>query len=179
MLEAGDWAPDVVLQSVDGDVRTTQLWAHKPVVLSFQRHFNCWCTRDQLSTLRVEHHRILAAGGEVVAVLMGTPQGTVEFCSERAIPYQCLADPSQDAYRAFHIPRAGPSKWLFGPRALGYYARQLRRGIGGGGAPPGQDIRQMPGTFVIDRSGKIRMAHYSRDVSDVVSVDDVLAALGA
>ena len=41
----------------------------------------------------------------------------------------------------------------------------------------GEDVMQMPGTFVIDTSGIIRYAHRNRDVTDNPSNDAVLAAL--
>jgi peroxiredoxin len=43
----------------------------------------------------------------------------------------------------------------------------------------GDDYRQMPGVFVIDRTGVIRYAHRNRDVSDNPPNDELLEALAA
>ena len=43
----------------------------------------------------------------------------------------------------------------------------------------GDDYRQMPGVFVIDRKGVIRYAHRNKDVADNPPNDELLDALGA
>jgi hypothetical protein len=40
---------------------------------------------------------------------------------------------------------------------------------------PRDDIMQMPGVFLIDTSGNIRFAHYSKDPSDNPSIETLLA----
>ncbi len=57
------------------------------------------------------------------------------------------------------------------------YARALLRRDVEVAKLSGDDYRQMPGTFVIDRSGVIRFAHRNRDVADNPPNGDVLAAL--
>jgi hypothetical protein len=43
--------------------------------------------------------------------------------------------------------------------------------------PPGGDIFQLGGTFVIGRDGLIKLAHAARDPSDLLSVDSIVAVL--
>ena len=42
---------------------------------------------------------------------------------------------------------------------------------------PGGDIFQMPGTFVIDRDGIIRLAYRGGDISDLPPMNTIFAAL--
>jgi peroxiredoxin len=109
---------------------------------------------------------------------MGSPAAAGEFCRERAVPFSCYADPDRSAYRAFALSIAGPARWA-SPRVLARGARLFRKGIAAGLPHPGQDIRQMPGTFVIARGGTIRLAYYNTDASDNPPVEKILGALGA
>lgn len=111
-------------------------------------------------------------------MFMGPPSRVGDFCAERRLPFDCLADPDRSAYRAFGLISAGPGRWLLNPRVIGGVVRLLRRGIAGGLPHPGQDVRQMPGTFVVGTGGTVRFAHYNADSSDNAPVDAVLGALG-
>lgn len=43
--------------------------------------------------------------------------------------------------------------------------------------PPGGDVFQLGGSFVIGPDGAIRLAHAARDPSDLLSIDALLAVL--
>lgn len=111
-------------------------------------------------------------------MFMGSPRQVGAFCAERRVPFDCLADPDRSAYRAFGLASAGPGRWLLNPRVIGGSLRLFRRGIAGGLPHPGQDVRQMPGTFVVAAGGTVRLAHYNTDSSDNAPVEAVLGALG-
>ena len=85
---------------------------------------------------------------------MGNAQQTAAFRKRHKLPFVCLADPGREAYQAFG-QIAGPRVWAGGIKAL------LRCG----GLPSG-DVRQMPGAFVIDRSGIVQFTHYPSTSAD-------------
>lgn len=114
----------------------------------------------------------------MVAVLQGGPHGAGEFCRQREVPFRCLADPDRGAYRAFGLQIGGPGKWA-SPRVLVRGAKLFRKGVAAGLPHPGQDVRQLPGTFVIGRGGIVRLAHYNEDASDNPPIELLLGALGA
>lgn len=95
-------------------------------------------------------------------VSMGNAKQTAAFRQRHKLPFVCLADPGREAYQAFGLGRgtigqiAGPRVWASGIKAL------LR---GGGGLPSG-DVRQMPGAFVIDRTGIVQFTHYPINSAD-------------
>ena len=123
--------------------------------------------------MRKDYQRLRDAGGELVVVAMGNVEQTDQFRRSFDAPFTFLADTEQTAYRAYGLARgtlgqiAGPSVWLPAIKAL---AR------GGAGKPVG-DVRQMPGSFVIDRQGIIRLAHYPTHQADRPRPDDILRAL--
>ena len=123
--------------------------------------------------MRKDYQRLRDAGGELVVVTMGNVEQTDHFRRSFDAPFTFLADSEQTAYRAYGLARgtlgqiAGPSVWLPALRAL---AR------GGSGKPVG-DVRQMPGSFVIDRQGIIRHAHYPAHQADRPQPDDIVRVL--
>jgi peroxiredoxin len=104
---------------------------------------------------------------------MGSPEQVAEFRRRLELPFTCLSDPERTAYQAYGLARgslkqiAGPKVWLKGLKAL------LRRGAG----RPAGDIMQMPGAFVIDTAGRLRLAHRSADSGDLPTVGELLSAV--
>ena len=123
--------------------------------------------------MRKDYERLRDAGGELVALTMGNVEQTDRFRRSFDAPFTLLADTEQTAYRAYGLARgtlgqiAGLSVWLPAIKAL---AR------GGAGKPVG-DVRQMPGSFVIDRQGIIRHAHYPIHQADRPRPDDIVRVL--
>ena len=123
--------------------------------------------------VRRDYDSLGDAGGELVVITMGDIEQTDQFRRSFDAPFTFLADTEQTAYRAYGLARgtlgqiAGPSVWLPAIKAL---AR------GGAGKPVG-DIRQMPGSFVIDRQGIIRYTHYPTHQADRPRPDDIIRVL--
>lgn len=123
--------------------------------------------------VRDEYERFTAAGGHVAAITMGQPEQSRKFREYYKLPFVLLSDPQQAAYRAYHVPRggllavAGPSMWAAGAQSL------LKRGVGQIIGDP----YQLPGSFVIDRAGKIAFAHYGRTSADVPSNEELIGAV--
>ena len=126
--------------------------------------------------LRDDRDRFEAAGASITLVGLGPHTRAALFCDDRHVPFECLSDPSQEAYRAYGLER-GTNRQLFGPQLLLRYARALLRRDVEAAKLSGDDYRQMSGVFVIDRSGLIRYAHRNRDVADNPPNDELLDAL--
>lgn len=177
-LRPGDVAPDVWLRRPSsGPLRAVELWRDRPVVIAFLRHFGCPFSTAWLARLRLEQARLLEARADVALVSMGSPAAVGRWQRERDLPFACFADPERIAYRAFGLAIGGPVAWI-GPRVVARGLALHRRGIGAGLPHPGQDVRQLGGSFVVARGGRIRLAHYARDATDTTDVDALLGTLG-
>ena len=109
----------------------------------------------------------------VAAVAQGSPIRTRQLCESHLVPFRCLADPDHEAYRAFGLER-GSIAQIMGPEVMLKTMRSFFRGNFG---PPGGDIFQLGGTFVIGTDGLIRLAHAARDPSDLAAMDTIFAHL--
>ncbi|MBX6765485.1 MAG: redoxin domain-containing protein [Rubrobacteraceae bacterium] len=113
-------------------------------------------------------------GARVVLVSMAAPPQTAEFCEKMDLSFECLCDPEQHAYRAFGLRRgdilevAGPRNWGSGIRAMLEGHRQ---------GPTAGDPMQLPGAFVFDASGRLRLAHYASASADNPPNEALLEAL--
>jgi len=128
--------------------------------------------------LRDDRERFQRAGAGITLIGLGPHTRAALFCDERHVPFECLSDPTQEAYRAYGLER-GTNLQLFGPQLILRYARALLTRDVEVAKATGDDYRQMPGTFVVDRSGTVRYAHRNRDVADNPPNDDVLDALAS
>jgi peroxiredoxin len=175
-----DRAPDVsLLDMAAREATLSDYWQTEPAVVVFLRYFGCPFCQSQVVRLRDERDRFQEVGGGIVLIGQGTPSDAVAFTHRMSQPFDCLVDPDRSAYRAYGLPRARPAQ-VVGPHTALPFLRAnlnretLQRGLHGG------KFMQMPGTFVVDTEGLIRMAHRNRHVADTPPnqrILDVLASL--
>lgn len=123
--------------------------------------------------MREAYARIQQAGGDAVLVSMDEPQRLHVFKEQLQLPYVCLSDPNQVGYRAFQCPRG--SAWsVIGPAIWWRAIKSLL--VFGLGRPHG-DVMQLPGSFVIDRAGTIRLAHRSQHSADWTTPAELVAVI--
>jgi len=175
--EAGDPAPDAELFDVAGrDRLLSGVWAAQPAVLVFLRYFGCPYCQAHVVRLRRDEDRIREAGATVVLIGQGEPRHAEQFAGTRPVPFTLLVDPDHRAYRAYGLG-TGDLTQIFAPSsAVPFLTNNLRaetrqRGLRGG------KFLQMPGTFVVDTSGIVRMAHRNRRIADSPSTNALLAGV--
>lgn len=113
-------------------------------------------------------------GGSIVAIFQYRAEPTRNFCRQRKVTFDCLGDPTRDAYREVGLDRYKPGSFV-GPHLAKGFVRAARKGSLPG-IPKG-DVAQAPGTFVVAPGGRVAFAHYNADSADNPPMDDVLSAL--
>jgi peroxiredoxin len=105
----------------------------------------------------------------VAAVAIGRPAHAARYCKS----ITCLADAEGDDYQTYGL-REGGLKELASPEVVAAGLRAAMKGhlpgIGTG------NTLMMPGTFVIDRSGIVRYAYYSRHAGDHPPIESLMNA---
>ena len=161
-----DPAPDIpLLDMAAREASLSTYWRREPAVVVFLRYFGCPFCQSQVVQLRDERERFTDLGAGIVLIGQGSPAEAASFTERMEQPFDCLVSPDRSAYRAFGLAR-GTSAQVYGPKVAGPFVRAqmnretLQRGLHGG------RFLQMPGTFVIDTDGVVRMAHRNRHVAD-------------
>jgi peroxiredoxin len=160
-----DVAPDAVLTDTEGVSRSlSDFWTRQPVVLVFLRHFGCTFCREQVALLRRDYGRFQALGVEVICIAQGDVKTGKAFSIFFDLPFPLLmAGNDISVFHAYGLER-GTLRQLFGLRSwtrgvlATLHGHLIGRLVGDG--------TQMPGVFLIDRSGSIRYAHRHRDAAD-------------
>lgn len=173
-VSVGCPAPDVEVRDDRGQhIRLSALWTAGPLVLVFIRHLGCPLCRAHCLELRGDFAKFEAAGADLVVVAMGNVDEVAAFRRELELPFRMLADPQQESYRLYGLPRgslssvAGPRVWWRGlVSILSFGAGRI---IG--------DPLQLPGSFVIDGLGVIRQAHHAANSADWLPTEEILTAV--
>lgn len=174
-----DPAPDVSL--LDATAREAVLstyWRQEPAVVVFLRYFGCPFCQAQVVHLRDDRKRFDDAGAGIVLIGQGAPSDAAAFTERMDQPFECLVDTDRSAYRAYGLVRATATQIFGPPVALPFLKANLRRETRQRGMHGGSFL-QMPGTFVVDTDGVLRMAHRNRHIADTPSNQRILDVLGA
>ncbi len=160
-------APDPTLLDTSGKpVKLSSLWAKRPLLLAFTRHFGCTQCKEMLDELVNGRRRIKEAGLNIAIVMQGAPESTAVFAEKYAPGLRCLADPQRQAYRAYGLERGDLFQTFLNPKVWSAVARSRRKGYTVETPPPGQDAMQMSGTFIISRDGRVALPYYYDHIAD-------------
>jgi len=164
--QAGDPAPDATLLDSEGQpVRLSSFWSERPAVLVFLRYFGCPFCQMHVVKLREDQELFQRVGAVVVLIGQGSPEEGAGFCRRKHLPFPCLLDGDRSAYRAYGLRRRNLAV-VASPQIVAPFVRAnlnpetRQRGLEGG------DFFQMPGTFVVDQAGTIRLTHRNRTIAD-------------
>ncbi len=138
------------------------------LVLVFLRHLGCIFCREQIAELRP--HTDL----NIVLVSMAKAQEAEDFREKMEIPQPVISDPNKLLYEAFGL-RRGSFSQIVSPTIM-------RKGIGtfNKGNRPGMmkhDPWMLAGVFRVDPDGEVSFTHYSSDISDNMSGDEIARLL--
>ena len=90
----------------------------------------------------------------MLVVTQAKPEVLRSFLTRYPQPFPVVGDPERAAYRAFGLER---TSWLtfFQPRVLWGYIRLMLRGERVRTPYAGEDVTQLGGDFLLDRTGKV------------------------
>ena len=160
-------APDMTLLDVQGrPVKLSSLWAKRPLLLAFTRHFGCTQCKEMLDEIVAGRDRIEKSGLDIAVVMQGTPQATAEFAKVFAPGLRCLADPERKAYMAFGLERGNLFQTFLNLKVWSAIRKSRQKGYRVEPPPPGQDAMQLSGIFIISRDGLVELPYYFDNIAD-------------
>jgi peroxiredoxin len=164
-VQVGDRAPDLILVGSEGKhVQLSSLWADGPALILFWRHYGCGCGVDRAKRLANEYSEYVGAGAAVTVIGQAEPERSAAYAAKHSLPCPVLCDPEQDAYDLYGLIEGKPSQILFdAPEDVlncdyeaGLALADQRRELG---RPFVDNPWLLPGEFVVDRNGTIRLAY--------------------
>ncbi len=164
-LQVGDKAPDFQLQDFNGQfVHLSNFWHDKPALVLFWRHYGCSCGRDRAARLKSEYPAFVELGANVVVVGQGEPERAADYARRFEIPCPVLCDPTFTAYAAYDVLEGKPSQILFDAPEE-YLKCDFEAGMNLSNSRHGTERAmvdspwQLPGEFVVDKHGMIRLTY--------------------
>jgi peroxiredoxin len=155
--------------------RLGDLWADKPVIVVFLRHFGCHNCRDHAVQLRDRYEDLQRQGIDLVAIGTGDQRYAGAFVRDENIPFLVLVDDDAKAAQAASVKVASwyrllhPSSWSASIEAWKRGARIHKAG---------KRVTQLGATFVFGPGNQVRYSHVDNDSVDHAPVPDILAAVG-
>ena len=171
-------APDLTLLNTEGQpVQLSSLWAQRPLLLAFTRHFGCTQCKEMLEELVNGKERIAQAGLGIAVVMQGTPQETAVFAQKFAPGLLCLSDAKREAYQAYGLERGNLFQTFLNLEVWKAVSKSRQKGYPVDPPPPGQDAMQMSGSFIISRDGRIELPYYYDHIADHPPLDLLLSGV--
>ena len=108
---------------------------------------------------------LAAAGCSVLVVAQAKPEVLSLYLSRQPWHVPLVSDPDRVAYRAFGLERTG---WVtfFKPSVLWKYLRGMFSGYRVKTPYAGEDVLQLGGDFILDRTRRIIFAYQSANPTD-------------
>ncbi|MGH2627156.1 MAG: AhpC/TSA family protein, partial [Anaerolineales bacterium] len=164
--------------------RLSSLWRDGPALLLFWRYFGCGCGIQRADRLRDEYPQYLAGGAKVVVIGQGEPLRAAAYREKYGIPCPILCDPGRMAFAGYGLLEGSEAQILFdAPEAMQRRERQageeFARARRQAGRTPVDSPWQLPGEFVIDAQGVVRLAYRYQYCEDFPNPLVLIAAIRA
>ncbi|GBD46416.1 AhpC/TSA family protein [Thermoleophilum album] len=176
--QRADALAELVLPDHDGrDVRLGDLWAERPAVIVWLRHYGCVHCRAHAIELDRRREEFERAGGSVWLIGQATPRHAAHFRRKLEIALPVLADRERTSYKLAGAKIATFGE-LLGAKSLSAGTQQMLRSFGRvrQGRVVGHPA-QLGGALVIAPDGRVVHAHMAEDAADNATADELLEAL--
>jgi len=174
-LREGDVAPDFALPDTHGHVIALRtLLDRGPVVISFYRGGWCPFCNLELRGLQRVLPEIVQVGASLVAISPQLPDSSLSTEEKNQLTFPVLSDVGNIVAKRFGIVFTLPAALVHANRAIGRDLVEINGDAGAAQLP-------IPATFVLDKSGAIRLAFVDEDWSKRLDPDivvDTLRGLG-
>ena len=170
-LKEGDRVDDFILMDAHGGpVRLQSLLDAGPVVISFYRGGWCPYCNIELRGLQRVLPEIKALGASLVAISPQLPDNSLSTEEKHNLMFPVLSDVGNDVARRFGIVFRLPDDLLETYKAFNH-------GLADMNGEEGATELPIPATYVLDRSGIIRLAFIEEDYTKRLDPQNILEAL--
>jgi len=171
-LQVDDSAPGFeLLDFHEHPRRLSEFWRTGPALLLFWRHYGCSCGRARAARLKEEYTQYVDLGANVVVIGQGEPARAEAYAKRFGIPCPVLCDPNYKVYEAYDLLEGKSSQILFDAddellQCDLDAGRKLQQSRIGTEKSLVDSPWQLPGEFVVDTNGIIRLAYRYQHCED-------------
>ena len=172
-LQVKQTAPEFNINDVFGNPVSLHKYKGKNVYLAFMRFAGC-----PVCNLRVHHllkyaDAFKAKNIEVVLVYESSLANLRTYLEDSSYPFTFVADPESTLYHAYHVEKSWVK--LMGSMFKGMLGK-VRTGEKLFRQKPPMDgnMNRMEAEFIIDKNGKLAIAHYSAFLGDNIDIEKIL-----
>lgn len=175
-LKIGDILPDFTFNTPFEQGKTLYaIAAGRPVFLMFLRYYGCTVCQLDIQELKRNYNRFIEKGCQVFVVLQSKPEIIAQHQKPGGLPFDIVCDPEQTLYHQLEIAPA-KSKIAMASLDLMKKINAAKQAGLSHGEYEGNEL-QLPALFLLDEQGKVQYAHYAKNLTDMPSLDEMLAML--
>jgi peroxiredoxin len=175
-LQVGDRAPSFdLLDSASQRRELSEFWSDGPALILFWRHYGCGYGMGRAARLNEEMEDYNGQQANIVIIGQGEPERAAAYAAKYNLPpITILCDPEYQVYKAYGLIDGKLSQILYDApeeyQDLDYEAgAELAKARKEAGQPLVDNSWLLPGEFVVDQSGEVRLAYrynYCEDFPD-------------
>jgi peroxiredoxin len=170
-LKVGDRAPAFTLNDAYGKpVQLETLLQLGPVVVSFYRGGWCPYCNIELRGLQRALPRIKELGASLVAISPELPDRSISTQERNKLEFSVLSDLGNKVARSFGLAFKLPEDLL-------ELYKKFKHGLDDVNGEQGAKELPIPGTFVVDRTGVVRLAFVEEDYTKRLDPDAIIESL--
>ncbi|MEA2460704.1 MAG: hypothetical protein QOH90_881, partial [Actinomycetota bacterium] len=126
-VQAGNAAPHAVIPDAAGKpMPLSELWAERPALILFWRHFGCGCGIDRAARLRAELEDYQNAGANVAIIGQGEPARAAVYAEKYEVGCPLLVDTDESVYEAYGLTEGTVPQLLFdAPESFWSHDREI------------------------------------------------------
>jgi thioredoxin-dependent peroxiredoxin len=161
-LSTGSRAPALRTTDFLGEAVDLAALQGRPVLLSFYRYASCPVCNFRVHALIGTYPEWSAQGLEVIGVFQSSAKYVAQYVGRQDAPFPIVPDPQMQHYKRFGVE----ARWggLFSWNVIKTALSAFRQGYWPGRVDG--PFQRVPADFLIDRQGRIAMAHYGKDIDD-------------
>lgn len=172
-LQVEQNAPGFSINDVFGNPISLQAYKGKTVYLSFMRFAGCPVCNLHVHNLLKHADALKAKNIEVVLVYESSLANLRQYLEDRTYPFTFVADPESTLYNTYHVEKSWSK--LMGSMFKGMLGK-VRAGEKLFRKKPAMDgnMNRMEAEFVIDKNGKLAIAHYATFLGDNIAIEKIV-----
>jgi peroxiredoxin len=174
-LTAGTAAPDFVFDTPwQKKLKLSEFTGKKTTVLMFLRYMGCPICQMKIAELRKTFGEFEKRKVNLLVVLQSAPANVSAVISEKEMPFVIVCDPKERIFTLYGV-KPGSIFGYVTPTTIVRAIKATRLGFRHGKYEGNE--KQLPATFIIDKSRKVKYAYYGKNVADVPKTEKLLAEI--